>query len=146
VIAELARVLAPGGRLLAVLPHAPPRDETPPPMWQAWMDAVRPEARATQWQAVRFEGRGWRDPALLQSLLAPAFLAPRCTALEGQLRFTPAEAWSWLCGMYDLALLPSDALPRVRARFEAGLAPHLAADGTSTVPHRLLLLDAVVAP
>jgi ubiquinone/menaquinone biosynthesis C-methylase UbiE len=146
VVAELRRVLAPGGRLLAVLPHAPPRDEPPPPFWQAWLDAMRPEPRDERWQAVRFEGRGWRDPELLPELLAPAFQVRRATPLTGTLRFTPAQAWSWLCGMYDLALLPPDAAPRVRQRFIERLAPHLDPDGTVTVAHRLLLLDAVVAP
>lgn len=144
VAAEVARVLRAGGRLVALVPHAAPAPDASP-FFDAWRQAIHLEPRAAAWEAVRFEGRAWCQADSLRALLAPHFAEPAITPLQATRTFTLEPAWQWMTGMYDLALLPADAWPRVRARFEAALAPRLSPDGTIAVTHRYLLIDAVVA-
>jgi SAM-dependent methyltransferase len=181
VLAELARVLRPGGRLLAVLPRAdatrggpgsaPPAepDSAPPaepdstpaaepgsaptaepgrapqPLMEAWLAALRPEARDASWQQVRFENRRWGDDQALAALLRPAFTPLRLTTLEAHQRLSPDQAWDWFAGMYDLHLLPAPAWPAVRARFMARLPALQGDDGCVPLQFNYLLLDATAA-
>lgn len=140
--AELARVLQPGGRLLAVVPEAPPVGHAPPAVFAALTQAMQPSTRCDAWQAVRFEGRRWRDRSLLAELLAPGFRPPRFTSLHGELRLTPEAAWHWLGGMYDLHLLPDAEWPAVRERWTHRIQPARDHDGLISIPHSLLLVDA----
>jgi len=142
VVAEIARVLRPGGRLLALVPRAERPGTARPPLVQAWVDALRPEARDTTWQQVRFDGRAWCDSAALPGLLQPAFGPPRLTALDAQTRLSPDEAWAWFTGMYDLHLLPAPAWPAVQSRFAALLPPLQGTDGRVPLQHAYLLIDA----
>lgn len=141
-LAEIARVLRPGGRLLALVPRAERPGTARPPLVQAWVDALRPEARDTTWQQVRFDGRAWCDSAALPGLLQPAFGPPRLTALDAQTRLSPDEAWAWFTGMYDLHLLPAPAWPAVQSRFAALLPPLQGTDGRVPLQHAYLLIDA----
>ena len=153
VVAELARVLRPGGRLLAVVPAAPtastpngtPAGTSTDPVSAAFTAAMAGHARLPDWQDLRFEGRAWRDPAALATLLQPAFNAPRITHLAGQHSFTPHQAWAWFVGLYDLHLLPHTAWPAVQANLLTRLAPLCNAAGQVTLPHAYLLIDATRA-
>lgn len=142
VVAEIARVLRPGGRLLALVPRAAAPGSARPPLVQAWVDALRPQARDAAWQQVQFDGRAWCDAAALPGLLQPAFGALRLTALDAQTRLTPDQAWAWFTGMYDLHLLPAPAWPAVQSRFAALTAPLQGTDGRVPLPHAYLLIDA----
>jgi ubiquinone/menaquinone biosynthesis C-methylase UbiE len=146
VVAELRRVLQPGGRLLAVLPATPvPADALPDTLTAAFLAALAGQARLADWQAVRFEGRRWRDPGSLQSLLQPAFSALRCTRLTGTQALTPDAAWTWFTGLYDLHLLPPAAWPAVEAEFRRRLPPLLDERGLAALPHSFFLIDATAA-
>lgn len=150
VVAELRRVLRPGGRLLAVLPAVPVPPDTPPdtppdPLTAAFLAAMAGQARQADWQAVRFEGRRWREPAALQALLQPAFSSSGCTRLTGTQTLTPDAAWAWFTGLYDLHLLPPAAWPVVEADFRQRLPPLLNERGLAALPHTFLLIDATAA-
>lgn len=145
VVAEVARVLRPGGRLLALVPRAATPGSARPALVQAWADALRPEARDAPWQPVQFDGRAWCDSAALPGLLQPGFGPLRVTALDAQTRLSPDDAWAWFTGMYDLHLLPAPAWPAVQSRFAALLPPLLGPDGRVPLPHAYLLIDATRA-
>ena len=145
VVAELGRVLRPGGRLLAVLPHVDAQGSTAQPLLQAWQAALRPEARDAGWQQVRFENRAWGDDQGLAALLRPAFTPLLLTPLTARQRLSPSQAWDWFAGMYDLHLLPAAAWPAVRARFMAQLPALQGDDGCVPLQFNYLLLDATAA-
>jgi len=142
VVAELARVLAPGGRLLALVPAAPPAGEPADALTAAWLAALGGRPRAARWQGLRFEGRRWRDPASLAALLAPGFEAPRCTPLHGALRLSPGQAWQHFIGLYDLHLLPDADWPAVQLDFLGRAAALRDDDGLLHLPLPRLLVDA----
>lgn len=143
VVAELARVLAPGGRLLALVPAALPPGAAPPPLLAAWLAALAGQPRHADWRALQFAGRRWRDPAALPPLLAPAFDAPRLTLLSGEQCFSsPEQAWDSFTAGYDLHLLPDAAWPAVRAAFLARAAAACDAGGRLRLPLQRLLIDA----
>jgi ubiquinone/menaquinone biosynthesis C-methylase UbiE len=145
VVAELGRVLQPGGRLLAVVPAAPPRGTAPPPLLAAWLAAMDGVARQTNWQSVQFDGRRWRTPDTITDLLQPAFAQISCTPLQALQHLSPDAAWAWFIGMYDLHLLPPAAWPAVEARFRGRLPALCDADGLVALPQRYLLIDATAA-
>jgi SAM-dependent methyltransferase len=151
VVAELRRVLQPGGRLLAVVPGAaaaPPNSAhpaSPDPLTAAWLASIAGHDRLADWSTLRFEGRCWRDPAGLAALLQPAFTALHLTRLRGEQRLTPDGALAWFTGLYDLHLLPPAAWPAVEADFRHRLTPLLDDRGQVALPHTYLLIDATAA-
>ena len=144
-LAELARVLRPAGRLLAVVPAAPPLGMPAHAVHAAFSAALAGHARLPMWQALRFEGRAWGDPRALAGLLGPAFGAVRISRLSGQQTLTPDQAWAWYSGLYDLHLLPHAAWPAVQTSFHARLGSLLDAAGHVSLPHAYLLIDATRA-
>ncbi len=142
VLAELRRVLQPGGRLLAVVP-AMPAAGAPSPATQAFCAALdlQPQRRS-EWQDVRFGSGLWRDAQALSALLQPCFSPPAVTRLEAVQRLSPAQAWLWHTGMYDLHLRPDAAWIPAQALFLERLAPLCGADGLVSLPHAYLLIDA----
>jgi len=145
VVAELARVLQPGGRLLALVPAAPPPGAALDPLVAAYVDALAGHARQPAWQALRFEGRRWREPAALTALLGPAFEPARITPLHARQTFRPDQAWAWFTDLYDLHLLPPAAWPAVEAGFHDRLAPLRDGAGQVSLTHAYLLIDATRA-
>jgi SAM-dependent methyltransferase len=143
VLAELRRVLQPGGRLLLLLPTRP---ADPGPAMRAFGNALGAHpGRAPAWQAVDF-GAHRRDAAGWQALVARHIGAPQVTVLSAQQRLETAAAWRWMTELYDLHLRPDAAWPVIEADFHARLAPHLDAGGCTTLPHAYLLIDATRAP
>jgi SAM-dependent methyltransferase len=146
VLAELRRVLQPGGRLLAVVPQ-PRAPGAPDPLTGAFWSALEAHPqRHGDWQAVRFGTPDWRSTTALAALLAPAFGAVRLSTLAGAQRFTPVQAWQWFTGLYDLHLRPDAAWAPAEAVFHTTLAPHVGADGQLNLPHAYLLIDAACPP
>ncbi|MCA6218126.1 class I SAM-dependent methyltransferase [Ideonella sp. B7] len=134
VVTELARVLQPGGLLAGVVGA---RAE-PSPAFAVYLELLSQQPRSAHWQALRFGDRRWHDEAGLQSLLAPPFEALTCTRLMREERMSPESLWQWCLGMYDLHLLPPEALPGLRAEFLRRCQPLTDAEGT--VLHRQVLL------
>lgn len=134
VVAELARVLQPGGLLAGVVGA---RAE-PSPAFAVYLDLLGQQPRSAHWQVLRFGDRRWHDETGLQSLLAPPFEALTCTRLMREERMSPESLWQWCLGMYDLHLLPPEALPGLKAAFLQRCQPLADADGT--VLHRQALL------
>lgn len=139
VLAGIHRLLAPGGRLLVLLPDRPAARDA---ALAAFIDAqdAHPD-RSAAWQDVRFastrrDAAGWQ--ALLQQHIGKASL----TRLHGTQRLGAAAAWRWYTGLYDLHLRPDAAWASIEARFHAALAPRLEADGCTTLSHAYLLIDA----
>ena len=146
VLAEIARVLQPGGHLLAVVPAAPMDAAGPCPAVAAFHAALDSQPRQIGWQGVRFDGvRPWRDATSVANLLQPHFARWQITRLQAEQRLTPRQAWAWFTGLYDLHLLPPEAWAPAEAAFLAHLAPRLDADGCTTLPHAYLLIDATQA-
>jgi SAM-dependent methyltransferase len=145
VVAEIARILRPAGRLVALVPRGADAHAAPDPVRAAFKDAQRGEPRMARWETVRFGDPAMRDIEATRDLLSRHFGAVTTTALQATQHLTPAGLWLWFSGMYDRELLPEAAWPRVKHRFEAAIAPHLAADGTAALHHRYLLVDASLA-
>lgn len=142
VLAEVRRVLRPGGRLMALLPRADAPGSPRPPLIAAWLQALAGCDRDVRWADVRFDTGAWCQVQALPALLQPHFDAPRLTRLHGEQRLTPDQAWRWFTGMYDLHLLPRSRWPEVRERFVSLLPPLLEADGCARLPHAYLLMTA----
>lgn len=134
VVAELARVLRPGGLLAGVVGA---RAE-PSPAFAAYLDLLGQQPRSAHWQALRFGDRRWHDEAGLQALLGPHFGDLACTRLTREERLRPEALWQWCLGMYDLHLLPPESLPGLQAEFLQRCRP--LADAEGTVLHRQALL------
>lgn len=146
VLAEVARVLQPGGHLLAVVPAAPLAAAGPCPAVAAFHAALDAQPRQPDWQGVRFDVvRPWRDTAGVATLLRPHFAHWQTTRLQGEQRLGPVQAWAWFTGLYDLHLLPPAAWAPAEAAFHAHLAPRLDDDGRTALPHAYLLVDATRA-
>ncbi|OYU72017.1 MAG: hypothetical protein CFE45_41350, partial [Burkholderiales bacterium PBB5] len=114
VLAEITRVLQPGGHLLAVVPAAPLAAPAvgsgPCPAVAAFHAALDAQPRQAGWQGVRFDVvRPWRDASGVAALLQPHFARWQTTRLLAEQRLTLAQAWAWFTGLYDLHLLPADA-------------------------------------
>ena len=146
VLAEITRVLTPGGRLLAVVPASPLAATGPCPAVAAFHATLDGQPRQASWQGVRFDvGRPWRDANGVATLLQPHFARWQTTRLQGEQRLNSAQAWAWFTGLYDLHLLPPEAWAPAEAAFHAHLAPRLDADGRTALPHAYLLIDATRA-
>lgn len=146
VLTELRRVLQPGGRLLAVVPQPRPAGAPDPLTAAFWATLDAHPQRQSDWQAVRFGTPDWRSTTAIAALLAPAFGTVRLSRLAGVQRLTPAQAWQWFTGLYDLHLRPEAAWAPAEALFHTTLAPHVGADGQLSLPHAYLLIDAARPP
>lgn len=141
VLAGMRRLLQPGGRLLAVLPG---RRVAADAALAAYLTALNaPSDRHPDWQDARFAATR-RDAAGWQALLQQHIGTVRLTPLHGTQRLTPAAAWQWYTGMYDLHLRPAAAWPAIEAAFHAALSPQLDADGRTTLHHSYFLIDAAL--
>ena len=148
VLAEIARVLQPAGHLLAVVPAAPAlAADNPCPAVAAFHAALDTQPRQARWQGVRFDVvRPWREGAGVAALLKLHFATWQISSLQAEQRLSPAQAWAWFTGLYDLHLLPPESWAPAEAAFHAHLAPRLDADGRTALPHAYLLIDATLAP
>jgi SAM-dependent methyltransferase len=118
VLDEVHRVLAPGGKFVAVVgAEAPP--SLPLDAYRALFE-IFPRHESTL--GVRFGDKRLRSDGAIFELLAGRFLPPRQQTLSITRRLTPEESWLYFLDMYDLALLPPDALGFVRQHYLSSLA------------------------
>ena len=120
VVAELARVLAPGGRLLAVLGGGPVAlaPDAVPDAFHRFLALLPPGGRRLGDPRLRTEA-GWR------SLLPGWALAP-WERWELDLAGTPDEVWPLLGGSYEVT---AEAAPALRTAWDAAVADLVAPDG-----------------
>jgi SAM-dependent methyltransferase len=134
VLAQLRRVLRPGGHLL-VLVGARQRVQGPAlQVWQVWRELLQAQPRRDGRQAVRFGDPRLAEPVLLRAWWQGAGLGELVVQeLHQQRRLTPDQFWAFFQGMYDLHLVPAGEHAGLRARFVQRLLPQLDAQGT--LPH-----------
>ena len=125
-VAELARVLAPGGRFVALVGGGPKGDDA----FAGLLELARPYAAAAP-PTPRLGDRRARTDAGLAALLAPAtgFAPPRVDDLAIDLSGTPAEVWASLAPSYELATVTADARAALAEAFVAAAPRWRRADG-----------------
>jgi SAM-dependent methyltransferase len=119
VIAEVRRVLKPGGVFSAVVGTRPP----PHAAFDAYVALLAEFPRRAG-----FEGLNFGDPRVrtlqgMAELLGAAFADLRCDDLEIRRRCTPQELWAWYGDMYDLHLVDPQDRISMQHRFLASTAP-----------------------
>ncbi len=126
IVAELARVLAPGGRFVAVVGGGPKGDDA----FAGLLDLARPVAAAAP-PTPRLGDRRARTDAGLAALFAPAtgFHPPRVDELTIDLSGTAAAVWDALSPSYELAHVDPTALAALRADFLAAAPQWQRPDG-----------------
>lgn len=120
-IAEIARVLAPGGRLAIVTGGGPANDDA-----LAWfLDLLAPELARSAMKPPRLGDKRTRHAAGLDELLAPRGFAPvawRSHVID--LGGSWDDVWVTLSTLYELAYLdPAPMRDALRARVPAGRVP-----------------------
>ena len=126
IVAELARVLSPGGRFVAVVGGGPKGDDA----FAGLLDLARPIAAAAP-PTPRLGDRRARTDDGLAMLFAPTtgFAAPRIDELTIDLSGTATEVWDALSPSYELAHVDDAALATLRASFVAASPQWQRADG-----------------
>lgn len=140
IVAELARVLAPGGRFVTVVGGGPKGDDA----FAGLLDLARPVAAAAP-PTPRLGDRRARSDDGLAALFAPAtgFTAPRIEELTIDLSGTAAAVWDALSPSYELAHVDDHARAALRARFVAAAPRWQRPDGAvaATMYARLVTVE-----
>lgn len=136
VIAEIRRVLKPGGLFAAVIGINPP----PSPVLAHYIGIIRRLQREPRWQSVRIGDGRIRSEAGIAELFADGFCEPVIDEFSVPLRLSPAALWDWLLDMYDLYLLAERERERVRRELMEAVAAECGADGMFDFPQALRVL------
>lgn len=134
VLAEVRRVLRPGGRFAAVLGMRAP----PSPAFTHVVRVVTSRQRDPAWSGVRFGDARLQSPEGIADLWASTgFRAVQVEQLEVPLRLSPQELWLWLLNMYDLHLLRAPDREALRAELLDAVAADCEADGQLAFPQAM---------
>jgi SAM-dependent methyltransferase len=138
VVAEVARLLAPGGRFAAIVGGGPKRDDA-----FARFAALGPVAGGDG-PPVRLGDRRARSDDGLAALFGAArgFAGLDIVDHELTLDASPAEVWQRLGPSYEMAAATDDRLAAARAVFLAAVAPLVRPDGTVPCAMALRLVRA----
>lgn len=113
VIDMVARVLRPGGGLVAVVSGPPPTDATTRAVGDAWRAQLR--TLPTQGRPLRFTDPRWRQPDTLAAVLGDRFESVAVETIPLRRVGRARDHWAWLSGMYDLWGHADADVARVRA-------------------------------
>ncbi|HUS67581.1 MAG TPA: class I SAM-dependent methyltransferase [Kofleriaceae bacterium] len=148
VVAELARVVRPGGRFATVVGGGP--EDGAMDAFEMFLDLFRDayELVPLAARAPRLSDRRARDLAGMRELFhdGTGWCAVDEQAMALRLDGTVEAVWHSLVSMYEMAAVPAEAMERLRARFVTVAAGSLArADGTVPCVMRLRMLTCVRA-
>ncbi|MBQ0959329.1 methyltransferase domain-containing protein [Ideonella sp. 4Y11] len=112
VVAEIERVLRPGGRLSAVVGVAPPKSQ----VQAVFSELLSQYERLPEWRDIRFRSRLFSSPSSIAELLVgfTDFISKSCLIAQDG---TPLQAWAWFGGMYELHALTIDQRASLRDEF-----------------------------
>ncbi len=138
VVAELCRVLRPGGTLAAVVCTRSP----PGPVIDAFMRLYPSSSRREAFAGIRFGDRRFGSRHGIVELLEAGFDPPVFETLSVSRQLTPAQLWDWFDDMYDTDLLTPSALATFRHEFLQALLALCSPSGTVQHEDRYLLFSA----
>lgn len=139
VLAELRRVMKPGGALAAIVGARPPAS----PVFDAYVQVIQQFPRQARVAAVRFGDARFRSREGLAELLAPGFRDLVIEEVQLALRLTPPAAWHWFLRMYDIHLMDAGDREAARSAFMARITPQVEADGLLPYPQAMRFFSAV---
>ncbi len=139
VVAELARILRPGGRFVTVVGGGPGEGDA----FELFLDRFNAEYAACAVKAPAIGDRRTRDAAGMASLFHPDSGFETTVAESAhtvRLDDTAERLWASLASIYQMMVLPPDVVARLRSRFFADAAPMADADGRVPCTMRIRLL------
>jgi SAM-dependent methyltransferase len=136
VLREIARVLAPRGRLAAVVGGAPQQS----PALDAYLNILRRYLAAMPQPAVRFGDPAFRSEEGIRALLSRQFGDVVIEPLDFEERLTPQAAWAGLEDMYDLYHLATGDRQAIREEYLADLRAIANDEGFVTMRRQLRLV------
>lgn len=113
VVEEIARVLKPNGKLLAVVGGRAPVS----PVQQVFLDVISDAPRDRKFQNVSFAGNPLRDAQGIQKLLSHSFEVECVKRLDLTISRNPIGMWDWFSQMYDVALVDVTAKNDLKKTF-----------------------------
>ncbi len=126
VIAELRRVLRPGGMLAGVVGAR----SWASPVLDAFVRLYPAASQRAEFAGMRFGDRRFRSENGIAELLAPGFDSSQFEALTLAHERTPTQLWNWFSDMYDTDLLTPAALSDLRHDYLEALQPMCGPTGT----------------
>lgn len=139
-LAEIRRVLVPGGRLVALVGAASP----PSALQAAFVAQLRGFARRLAWADVRFPGAMLRDEAAIRHACR-AFDDVVVRTVAADHPCDPAGAWDWFGGTYEVQMLSPSDVPALRDAFLRNAARLKAVGDATVLPLRFHLVEAARA-
>lgn len=139
VVAELARILRPGGRFVTVVGGGPGEGDA----FELFLDRFNAEYAACAVKAPAIGDRRTRDAAGMASLFHPGsgFEAAVVESAHAVgLDDTAEQLWAVFASFYPMMVLPTEVLARLRSRFLADAAPMADAAGRVPCTMRVRLL------
>ncbi|MCY7319636.1 MAG: class I SAM-dependent methyltransferase [Ramlibacter sp.] len=124
VLAEVRRVLTPGGVFSAVIGGG-----SASPAHQVFVSLLREYRKLPQFESLRLGDRRLQSPEGIADLFAEDFEPPAIDAIVLQWRCRPAALWSWFDKMYDMAWLDVADATLIERRFAQAVEPLCDAGG-----------------
>lgn len=123
VLAEMRRVLRPGGVVAALVAAPAPASA----VHQVFVDMLRSSETPASRPGLGFPGRAWCDEDGIRGLFR-GFADLRIDEVVAERACDPATAWSWYGGVYELLMMSPAERARFEQRFRDAVAA-LAAEG-----------------
>jgi SAM-dependent methyltransferase len=142
VVAELSRVLEPGGVFAAVLPAKPLGGD----VLEVFIALARPILIEVHKRLPELgNGRITTLEGFTQVMCDGGFVAPTWQEITLDLSGAPDDVWSFLTSTYDTADVPREKLDELRARFDETVTPLRAQNGDLPCRNRLIVATALAA-
>ena len=138
VLAELARVLKPGGTIAAVVGGPNP----PSLAFDTYVQVLNRHAREN---FLRLGDPRFRMEDGIREMFAPRFFGLLVEEVQIRRQLTADETWTWFTRMYDIYQIDEGARDAVRREYLSSVARHCAADGLLDFPQTLRYIEARAA-